>query len=263
MVHALQALLSAARGLLGLACLPLAGCQLLRSPAVPMPSVFDAEPSGAKDRVLLVLFPGTGDTPDDLRAEGMVAAVRAAGVAADVLLVDAHLGYYRDRQLAERVWTDAITPTWARHRYRGLWFAGLSLGGLGALVAASDTEREPAVPVDGLLLLAPYVVGGTRLRLVEAAGGLASFTPPRPATAPEDRLLAWLHGFAVADTRRPRLYVACGDDDRLLRHTRLLAGVLPADAVVSVQGGHSWQAWRQAWPLLLARAPLPRVPSSP
>jgi hypothetical protein len=55
----------------------LSACTFLRGPSVPMASTTDVVPVATGPRVLLVILPGVGDTPDDLVRHGMVEMVRA------------------------------------------------------------------------------------------------------------------------------------------------------------------------------------------
>ena len=124
-----------------------------------------------------------------------------------------------------------------------VWLAGISLGGLGALLYA----RAHPDRVAGLLLLSPFI--GTRGTIagVIAAGGLDAWQPPAEAND-EHKLLQWLKA------RRPNIHLGYGEQDRFAASYRLLAGLLPAERVVSVAGGHDWQTWGVLWDLLLRKA---------
>ena len=61
-------------------------------------------------RTLLIILPGRGMTLRELEKEGFVSAIRSLDLAVDVLRVDAHLGYYRDRSILERLRADVIAP---------------------------------------------------------------------------------------------------------------------------------------------------------
>lgn len=241
-----------------LTCLLLAGCQLLRSPGVPMTALRDPCPPTTGPRVLLVLLPGTGDTPDDLVEHGMVEMVRQRRIAADVLVADAHLGYYRSRQTIVRLWHDLIEPSLASG-YDGIWLAGVSIGGLGCLLAAAKEDDFPAGVLTGVLPIAPAFADEELVAEVEAAGGLRAWQPATPPADYSHRLLAWLRGYGDGDATRPQLFLGVGSDDRLHRSARLLAPLLPAANYIEVPGAHTWQPWLQIWGTMLDRAPLPRL----
>jgi hypothetical protein len=77
---------------LGASGLP--GCVYIpREAVVPMPTRLFKNPCAAQARMLLIILPGHGMTMRELNQQGFVAAVHATGLAVDVLLVDAHVGY--------------------------------------------------------------------------------------------------------------------------------------------------------------------------
>ena len=154
----------------------LSGCAFLRPPTAPMAVTADDAPATSTPRVLLVLLPGVGDTPDDLIRHGMVEMVRERGIAADVVVADAHYGYYRTRQTVQRLWQDVIAPARSKG-YQGVWLAGISIGGLGALLYGSAIEHGEQDPVTGVLSIAPYLGDDDVLQEVRAAGGLRSWQP--------------------------------------------------------------------------------------
>ncbi|MBL8727952.1 MAG: alpha/beta hydrolase [Planctomycetes bacterium] len=240
----------------------LAGCAYLRSPSVPMASTLDAAPAAATSRVLLVILPGVGDTPDDLIRHGMVQMVRERGIAADVVIADAHFGYYRSRQTVQRLWQDVIAPARASG-YAGVWLAGISIGGLGAMLYGSGVESDAPDPIAGVLSIAPYLGDAALRDEIVAAGGLLAWQPP---AEPEDfarRLFAWLRGYGDPTAKRPPLYLGIGTDDKFFGHAELLAPLLPADHVITVAGAHRWRPWLEIWGEMLDRAPLPRLAARP
>lgn len=237
-------------------------CSVLRSPTTPMAFVIDRAPAadsdGAPARCLLVLLPGTGDSTADLVEHGMVRMVRERRIAADVLIADAHFGYYRSRTAVQRIWEDVLAPRIAN--YDEVWLAGVSLGGFGALLCASDIEVAEHADVTGVLAVAPYLGGNGVADAVLAAGGLRSWQPPASEPKVGERVFAWLRGYADPATKRPRMFVGIGREDGLERQVRAAATVLPAAQVVEVAGGHDWPAFLAIWNELLDRAPLPRRP---
>ncbi len=131
-----------------------------------------AAPCATPVDTLIVLLPGARDKPHDfvdrrLRRRDL----RSRGIAADVALVDATIPYYRDRDIVARLDEDVVEPARARG-IRHVWFAGISLGGLGSLIYANE-DRARGDPVDGLLVIAPYLGERTIVAEVAASGGLA------------------------------------------------------------------------------------------
>ena len=238
--------------------LSLGGCSLLvREPRVPMEVLSLPRDPDARSSTLIVFMPGAQEVPQDIVREGFVAQVRARGIDADVVVADAHLGYFRGGVFEQRLHEEVIRP--ARERgSRSVWLAGISLGGFGALRYARAHSGE----VDGVIALAPYLAPRLDLQAVWQAGGLAHWRPDGPLKPWEHEraLLLWLQGYADPAQRRPPLFIGHGDDDRLKPFGPLMAGLLPPGRLLAAPGGHDWPPWKAMWADALDRAPLPRAP---
>ncbi len=209
---------------------------------------------------LLVLLPGAFDRGHDFVDRGFVDAVRRRGIAADVAVVDASIAYYRERNIVDRLDADVVRPARARG-IRHLWFAGISLGGLGSLIDANERRGS----IDGLLLIAPYLGERTTVAEVEASGGLARWAPPGPIPPDDlDRRIWQALKTLVVDPKpvdAPQVWLGYGREDRFAAAHRLLAAQLPRDRVFTAPGGHDWPAWQVVWDAMLDAAPLPRDPA--
>jgi len=187
-------------------------------------------------------------------------------VRCELLAVAAHLGYYRNRSVLDRLHQDVILPARARG-VEEIWLVGISLGGVGALLYEAEHPGEIA----GAVLLAPFLGNPPIIEEVTAAGGLAGWKPGPAPAGEEDfqrRLWRFLHarltppapstgGAGAAPGRpAPRLYLGWGEDDSFAGANRLLADALPAEAVLTVPGGHDWPPWRDLFAGLLARGAL-------
>lgn len=237
-----------------LATSSLPGCGWLPRPAVtPLPTREDPGACGPAD-TLIVLLPGRGMTLGELGREGFTDTLRASGVRADLLRVDAHQTYYRDRSVVDRLHADVVRPARARG-YREIWLAGISLGGLGALLYADEHPGEVA----GLLLIAPYLGEGLTAAEVAAQGGPQRWAP---SSLSDDAVgvRAWsaVKRHLTRSAASTPLYLAFGTEDRLSPTHRVLADALPPQRVMTTAGGHDWPAWRPLWQRLLSEAPLPR-----
>ncbi len=232
----------------------LAGCGLLpRESTVPLRVLHDDAACASRPQTLLVMLPGASSLPEEFVREGFVRALRERRLAVDVVLVDAHPGYYKDRTILERLQADVIAPARAKG-YRQLWIVGVSLGGLGALIQA---RAQPA-DTDGLMLLAPYLGEPRVTDAVQADGGLKAWRGAVPEPVPNDldlRLWQWLQAYATSPGERPPLYLGYALGDRLAPANRLLAASLPADKVFTTPGGHDWPEWRRLWNRMLEHAP--------
>lgn len=238
----------------------LAGCGLLpRESTVPLRVLSEDAVCASRPQTLFVMLPGASSLPEEFLREGFVRAVRERRLAVDVVLVDAHLGYYKDRTVLERLQADVIAPARAKG-YRRIWLVGVSLGGLGALIQAM---AQPA-DADALMLLAPYLGEPRVSEAVEADGGLKSWRGAAPDVAPDDdglRLWRWLQAYATDPAQRPPLYLGYADSDRLAPANKLLAASLPPGRVFTTRGGHDWPEWRLLWNRMLDRVPLGADPS--
>jgi pimeloyl-ACP methyl ester carboxylesterase len=205
---------------------------------------------------LVVFLPGRGDRAEDFEERGFLALARKAGLAVDVLAVDAHLAYYYKRVIADRLWADVILPARARG-YRRVWIVGISLGGLGAITL---TQTHPDA-VAGILAIAPYLGEPELTREIEGAGGLARWGGA-PSEADLRGVWGFLRGYATGDGR-PLLWLAYGESDRYAYGHRLLASALPRDRVLAGPGGHDWKAWEPLWAEFLARGAFPGTIPAP
>jgi pimeloyl-ACP methyl ester carboxylesterase len=212
-----------------------------------MDAVHDIAPGEGADRIMLVMLPGAQDRPQDFAEQGFIHAIRKRRLRVDAVAVDAHLGYYLQRSVIDRLTTDVIEPARAQG-YRRIWLMGISLGGLGSLIYA----REHAARIEGVILLAPFL--GTRGTIAEVvrAGGLSQWQPGE--ITPDDderRILAWLKSYQPDDPTLPKIYLGYGTRDRFAPASMMLAERLPGRRVAIVEGGHDWPTWVNLWNKLL------------
>lgn len=218
-------------------------------PTVTLRVLEHDRPSSGRARCLIAFLPGLGDRPEDYVEHGFVERLRASRVDADVRLVDAHFGYYREQSVVERLTEDVLEPAEAAG-YEQLWLVGISLGGLGSLsLTTLDPQR-----IDGLILLAPYLGLNGEVDAVRDAGWPEQ--PDVPLEAPFDRIWRWL---ATRDPReKPSLLMAYGEADRFRNGHRLASRVLPERDVLVAAGGHRWTVWEELWDAIVASGRLQR-----
>jgi len=235
---------------LGVLAVLLAGCAAQRPVVVPMQSIaLQASPQRISP-TLIVFMPGVQEQPQDIVREGFVDQVRARGIDADVVVADAHLGYFTQGVFEQRLREDIVQPARARG-YRSVWLAGISLGGFGALRYARAFPGD----IDGVIALAPYIAPRLDLQEVWHAGGLLRWQPVEPPRPPqhERALLLWLKGYADPALRLPPLTIGYGDRDGLQPFAPLMAGILPLEHLLSAPGGHDWSPWKAMWGQALDR----------
>jgi pimeloyl-ACP methyl ester carboxylesterase len=236
----------------------LTGCAAWRPTTVPIATTELPASCGARPDTLIVMLPGGGSRPEEFVSEGLVAALRERRIAADVMLVDSHIGYFRQRSIVDRLRTDVIGPARARG-YRHIWIAGISLGAFGSLIYAQANPQDIA----GIALLGPYLGKRELGEAIEAQGGLQRWQPPQGATDPADDdtpIWRWLQPYAERPrtTPRPELYLGYGRTDRLAFNQRLLGAALAPDHVFVADGGHDYPPWLATWRGMLDAMPLRR-----
>ncbi len=196
------------------------------------------------DQPLLVFLPGREDHADVFWREGFVAAVRKAGLTADLIATDAHGGYYVQGSVVRLLHDEVIAP--ARKRGdRDIVLIGVSVGGYGAIRYAMRHPGEIATVV----LLSPFLGAGPFMRELAEAGD-EDFAQtwswlkryPRDAS-PKGRAAA---GY-------PRLILGYGEEDYFLHSDHQLEALLPPHDVVKTTGAHLWSTWRALFQAILEK----------
>ena len=179
---------------------------------------------------------------NDFEQQSFIEIMRAAGLRADTVAVDAHLGYYYNRTAIERLHADVILPARAKG-YKRIVLVGISLGGVGALLH----ERDYPGFVDGIVVLSPYLGrDGKFFEQIRAAGGPASWATSRDLKAGEVEEQLWTFLGQRFQTL-PSTWLLYGRSDGLAPGHKLLAAMLASDHVKLVDGDHDWPTWRKLW----------------
>lgn len=220
----------------------LLGCSMFFPAPAPIRTIWRRCQTCPTPKPLIVLLPGRGDGADQFVEQGFTDAVVGSGLA-DVVAVDATQGYYMRRTLITRLFDDVVGPA-RKMGYQRIWLAGISMGGLGALL----TAQSDAAQFEGILLMAPFLGDADVIEEIRDRGGLAAWTPPQGLDANVDYqrgVWRWLKRYANATTSTPRLYLGFGTEDRFVRSNELLAAVLPQGNVFRTKGEHDWPPWRE------------------
>jgi len=215
--------------------------QLRPTPAPLVTRSWPAHP-GQRAPTLLVLLPGRGDRPGDFERHGFITTLQNAGIEADVITVDAHLGYYYKRTVIDRLQADVFAPARARG-YGRIVVGGISLGGLGALLSARDQPGS----VDAVILLSPYVGDNKSLfKEISTSGGPVLWAAKgTPTQGKVDREI-WSFLGQRASTLPPT-WLLSGSEDYLRAGQKMLAELLPAKRVTIIPGAHDWGTWEKLW----------------
>ena len=215
-------------------------------------------PSGAPAEALLVMLPGVGIKAEDFAEHGFVRAAQESE-AVEIVAARPDLDLYLDGTIAAELERAIIAPARAAGLAR-IWFLGISLGGMGALLHA----RACPSGAEGILLLSPFLGTPGLVAEVVGAGGLGAWQPGNVAANDHERqMLAWLKAHVAAPPRPPSLYLGYGRDDRFARGHAMLGDRLPAARVVLSEGGHDWETWLALWQRLLALRPFAAGGSGP
>lgn len=204
-----------------------------------MPFEVYAAPGGAERRVLVIMFPGYGDTGDDFETHGFIDIMRQHGIDADVLALDAHIGYYASRTLLDVMHDEVLTPE-RRRQYCQLWLVGISMGGLGALLTAQQFSD-----VDGVLLLSPYLGESGPIRAIDKAESLDIWAKTASSDDYTTALWRWI-ATALTSNDGPTIVLGVGEEERA-RHHEVLSRALPPENVYVVPGRHRWTTWKPLW----------------
>jgi pimeloyl-ACP methyl ester carboxylesterase len=218
---------------------------------IPGDHIYDVAPVESGERVLLLMLPGAKNTPRQLAENGFIRALRERELAVDVLALDAHADLYLDRGQVERLLHDTLDEARA-HGYRRIWLLGISLGGTGAMLCATQRTAE----IEGMFLLAPFL--GTRgiIAEVEAAGGLQRWQAGEIGSRDLERaLLEQIQQSQFGSREFPPIYLGYGNEDRYRAASILLSERLPQHRVSVMAGGHDWETWIVLWRGLLDKKP--------
>ena len=137
-----------------------------------MDAIYDQAPQHSAGRIMLVMLPGVRDRPQDLVQHGFIRALRERGLPVDVVAADAHMDYYLEHKVIERLAADIITPA-RTAKYQRIWLMGISLGGMGSVIYALEHPAD----IEGMILLAPYLGARGTIAEVVREGGLNYWQP--------------------------------------------------------------------------------------
>jgi pimeloyl-ACP methyl ester carboxylesterase len=220
------------------------GCLSAPATEVPLPSIDIADPESRNNSVVIML-PGRGDRADAFIREGFERAGRSWGF--DTIAVDAHFGYYRQRSLLPRLHEDIVMPAHAAG-YENVWLLGISMGGFGSLLYASEHPDQ----VDGLILLAPFLGDQDAIGRIIANGGLKNLSSG--STGMEDYEVAvWTWLRETTSQARPKpIVLGYGLSDGMAPGYKALTDVIEPSSVYTLEGGHKWTTWGPLWEKIAA-----------
>lgn len=218
-------------------------CVAPRKTETPIPARFYA--GGGNDRNTLIIFlPGRGDDIESYERAGFIDTLRSSTRPLDAVVIDAHLGYYNERTLVDRVGQDIIR-TYQDMGYDEFIVVGISLGGVGALRLKFDFPEL----VVGTVLIAPFLGDADTIESVAASGGLQSWRNQHhdPNDVGEE-IWSWLGAmYDVQSQTIPNTIIAYGVNDKFAVADDYLAKLLPSTNVFKNDGKHKWVTWSPLW----------------
>ena len=148
-----------------------------------------------------------------------------------------------NRSLLPRLHEDIVLPA-RKAGYENIWLLGISMGGFGSLLYASENPDQ----VDGVILLAPFLGDNSSIDEIAASGGLASWNSELSKLKDyEIAIWAWLR-----DSDTP-VILGFGESDGMAEgYRRVLTDVLEPSSVYTLEGGHKWTTWKPLWDQIAA-----------
>ena len=225
-----------------IALLLLIGC--VRSTESPIPVKIYNSNNGQTDE-LIIFLPGRGDDMGAFEHSGFIDTLhQSSRKAADSIVVDAHLGYYLDDSLPERIHQDVLLP-FRQRGYKRFIIVGISLGGYGALWI----NHKYSNLISGMVLIAPYLGEKSLIEQIEAEGGVHSWRQQLDHDPGRDeKVWVWIDDMGGSDSMdNQSLILAIGLEDSYLGATELLADSYSSSQLFKHSGGHNWKTWRPLW----------------
>ena len=217
----------------------LGGCLGIPPTESTLPSIETVD-SSTDSKSLVVMLPGRGDRADAFIQAGFHEAGKQHGF--DTVAVDAHLGYYMERSLLDRLHEDIVLP--AREAgYRDIWMLGISMGGLGALLYASEYPDE----VDGVVLLAPFLGDRKAIEEIVSHGPLETWNGEGSGLEDyEVAIWSWIRDASQGPEPTP-IVLGYGESDRMAPGYSKLLDFMKPSGIYTREGGHKWTTWRPLW----------------
>jgi len=231
-----RALLLLAVASFSVACVPKA--------QVPVPVLEYGQTDASGHTDLLIFLRGIGGSHTDFERFGLIDQVKERNLPVDIVVPNAHYGYYKSESVVDRIKEDIIEPAKQRG-YERFWLAGFSMGGLGSLFYI----REYPEDIEAVMLVSPFMGWGTIRREIEAAGGIRNWDADSSAID-NWQILIWtfVQDYVTAPDSYPPVYLGYGTTDGVAKNgPSLLADALLDQRVFTMQGGHNYPTFKVLW----------------
>ncbi|MES9865524.1 MAG: hypothetical protein ABW157_09310 [Candidatus Thiodiazotropha sp. LLP2] len=201
------------------------------------------EGSQKNSEVLIIVLPGILSDSQDMQKRGVPEAIHRGWPEPDILMADLTINFYREGLATTRLHDEIVAPA-RQQGYSEIWLAGGSMGGIGTLMYEWHHPGE----LDGLVLISPYLGRGDVTDTIREAGGLKSWDSGEQTLVMEsdnyDRLVWQMaQGWIGDEEKLQRVWLMCGDEDRLYPDVLMLGAILPEERYFPGPGDHSWDYW--------------------
>lgn len=212
---------------------------------IPMESIHIRKKDDRIAPALMILLPGFGQTIDEFIENGLVETVRESDIAADLALVNAHFGYYKNRCVEDRLYEDIILEA-KKVGYRKIWLIGISMGAVGSLAYLT----KHADSIEGVLLMSPFLAQPTLINEIMESGGLKKWQSQEAINIRKDAMRAilhWLKNYYGDRKGLPKLFLGYGKEDIFYESYQILSDLVDKDKLLIIEGGHDWVTWREVF----------------
>lgn len=233
------------------ALLMTSGCAALFQPKTITPIPYTVHGDIEQAQHVTVLLPGIRDRLDDFSKYGFIdiaGPILQNTPSTALIAVDAHWGYYRERIIDSRLAADLL----AQHPNKRFTFVGISLGGFGSLLMAT----QHADRIEKLVLLSPFL-GEDDYEYLQRLQTLGPVAQSGDEDLQETLNKVWQ--FLLEPERHMPITLAYGKDDKFAPYYDHLRSLNPAKLnFIAIRGAHDWDTWRTLWaalaPLALSNA---------
>lgn len=200
---------------------------------------------------LIIMLPGAKNTAQQFFDYDFVSELRRHILDIDVFAIDTHVDLYLEYSDVEQLLINILME--ARSiGYINIWLLGISLGGTGVMLAATNNS----VDIKGIFLIAPYLGSRGFIAEINRAGGLLNWKNNEININDHERiLLDRIKNYLAQSEKLPYLYIGCGDKDRYIASSEIFLPLRPEHHLTIVSGGHDWEAWGNIWKTILANNP--------
>ena len=213
-------------------------------------------------KTLLVMLPGIRGNDKSFAKNDFITILESNDIDVDVLAIDAHFAYYKNKSLIDRLQQDVIKLA-KQQGYENIWLLGISLGGLGSMLYTNQRPED----ISGVILIAPYLGDKELLDEIKSYANLQEWLEYvkqinrenyKETISEKQRKIAqhlWLPLLQRKCYPQKPIYLLYGEKDKLKYSNDILATCLRKDRIVRMQGKHNWSTWKELWHKLLTNNP--------